>query len=82
MIRSRFDRFDACPDCFSWKVKQYLSHRKENLRRFKETEIKNRDGDINWTEIIKDPMGYAVEMWYDYLDWLDPPYNEYEDDYY
>jgi hypothetical protein len=92
MIRSRFDRFNACPDCFYWKVKQYLSRRKENLRRFKEVEIKNMDWeeiysksieDIEsevvkdeWSEITRDPMGYAVDLWYDYLNWLEPPYDE------
>lgn len=30
----------------------------------------------DWQEIISDPMGYAVDMWLDYLDWLDPPYDE------
>jgi len=76
MRRGRFDRFDACPDCFYWKVKQFLSRRKENLKRYKETEIKNRNEEIDWTEITRDPMSYAVDLWYDYLDWLDPPYDE------
>jgi len=75
MIRSRLDRFDACPDCFSWKVKQYLSRRKENFRRFKETEIRNKDGDINWMEITRDPMRYAAEMRGNYLDWLEDPFD-------
>jgi hypothetical protein len=30
----------------------------------------------DWREITADPMGYAVDMWLDYLDWLDPPYDE------
>lgn len=30
----------------------------------------------DWQEILSDPMGYAVDIWYDYLDWLDPPYDE------
>lgn len=29
----------------------------------------------DWKEIISDPMGYAVDIWYDYLDWLDPPFD-------
>jgi hypothetical protein len=56
-------------------VKQYLSRRKENLRRFRETEIRNKDGEINWMEITRDPMRYAAEMWGDYLDWLEDPFN-------
>jgi hypothetical protein len=30
----------------------------------------------DWREITSDPMGYALDMWLDYLDWLDPPYDE------
>jgi hypothetical protein len=30
----------------------------------------------DWREITADPMGYALDMWLDYLDWLDPPYDE------
>lgn len=29
----------------------------------------------DWQEILSDPMGYAVDLWYDYLDWLDPPFD-------
>jgi len=77
MRRGRLDRFDACSDCFYWKVKQFLSRRKENLRRFKEAEIKYKDQDFNLMEIIKDPMGWAAEIWYEYEESLRP-----EDDYY
>ena len=45
MIRSRLDRFDACLDCFDWKVRRFLSQRKENWERFKNEEIKNVDWD-------------------------------------
>jgi hypothetical protein len=31
-----------------------------------------------WAEITSDPMGYAVDMWLDYLDWLDPPMDDWD----
>ena len=39
MNRGRLDRFDACRDCFFWKVKKFLSERKENLMRFMKCEV-------------------------------------------
>jgi hypothetical protein len=30
----------------------------------------------DWQEITSDPLSYAVDLWYDYLDWLDPSFDE------
>jgi hypothetical protein len=43
MNRSRLDRFDACRDCFFWKVKRFLSERKESLLRFMKCEVDQVD---------------------------------------
>ena len=39
MKRGRLSRFDACKDCIYWKIRQFISRRKENYKRFMITEI-------------------------------------------
>jgi hypothetical protein len=58
MRRGRLERFDACPDCFDWKVRRFLSQRKENWERFKNEEIKN----IDWVEIYGPQNEYYFGM--------------------